>query len=1359
MSLEPHSARLLPSVVQPPTIAFSAPGDPTPEALRGLGCPNCGSAAAKTLVLTVDVQLPDNPAKRLRVLRCPACTANFYDSQVPPDYAEPALNNRGRVPFYVEQGAGVSLITRPLAQIRRGAGTAYMEVGCGYGFGLDYAINTKGWTGVGIDPAPLAALGRDALQLPIELRYLRDDDEARGTFDVVMGSEVIEHVTSPSAFVRTLRAMLKPGGVLVLTTPNGADIDPGTPPGIIIPLLSPSLHLVIQNRQSLRALLEQGGFGHVEVDVDSHSLVAFASDAPLDLEEDRGALRGALRGHLERRAAALDPSTDLFVAFAGRALCESVNDGDMAAADRAWSLLVPGCRARFGIALDAMTALPAEVETCSLERMAELVPLNLGGMLYARAIRRIEGGAARAAMEAQFLLAARAARAMRRALGELAMEDGQTEDIEWTAEAEAVLCAADGGDAGLAQRLEALPPAPNGGEARRRLVALRAMTNLTNAGRYEKARDVVRALGLGGLVVAGGAPLGEVERDALFSLAVLDIRGVAGVPADDLAIARGRLRQVRSASEPGSRLWLAAVRGEAEAIGLLGRGDEAAAFAEAAWAEHRDEEVAHWAVAWLVNSGALEPGRALAERAGLDAGRVLALPGRLGEGQRDALFALAVLDSQAGTEGNAERAALGFARVRSEAEGGRALWLAALKGEVQALQLLGRTEEVAAAVMAGWREHGSAEVAAWVLVNLVNAGRYDDARGVARESGLVERGLALVQGGSRVGLPDRLTGDERDALFSLAVLDSQPGAEGDAERAAACFGRVRLDAAGGGALWWAALKGEVQALQLLGRTEALAAIVLAGWRAHGSEDVAGWVLGSLVNAGRHDDAREVARESGLVERARVLVHGAPHTAPDRLSDGERDALFSLAVLDSQPGAEGDAERAASCFRRVRRDAAGGGALWWAALKGEAQALQVLGRTGELAAAVMAGWREHGSQDVAGWVLVSLVNAGRYDEAREVGRDSGLVARARMLVREAPPEGGQLAEAGRLSEGERDALFSLAVLDLQPGAEGDAERAALCFGRVRRDAAGGGALWWGALKGEVQALQLLGRTEEVAGVVAAAWREHGAEDVAGWVLVTLVNAGRFYEARAVARGSGYVERVRRLARDVPVGAGRRAAAPVRMTDGERDALFSLAVLDSQPGAEGDAERAAVGFARVRREADGGGMLWWAALKGEVQALQLLGRTEDVAAVTLSGWRAHGSAEVAAWVLVSLVNAGRYDEARGVARESGLEAAPFTQPVLARPMGEADRDVVFCLAILDVQAGPDGGEPARARGRFSRVRKSCPMGSELWVAALRGELQALDMLDALDEAATMTAAIEAAHPELVLPPDILARIGKD
>ncbi len=123
-----QTLQALPGAVKPPTITFNPAGTPTPAVLARLPCPNCSDTNAKVFVLTVDVQLPDNPPKRLHLLQCPACSAYFYNEQVPPDYAEHALNDRGRVPFYVQQGAGGSLITRPLMHLRRPSGSAYMEV-------------------------------------------------------------------------------------------------------------------------------------------------------------------------------------------------------------------------------------------------------------------------------------------------------------------------------------------------------------------------------------------------------------------------------------------------------------------------------------------------------------------------------------------------------------------------------------------------------------------------------------------------------------------------------------------------------------------------------------------------------------------------------------------------------------------------------------------------------------------------------------------------------------------------------------------------------------------------------------------------------------------------------------------------------------------------------------------------------------------------------------------------------------------------------------------------------------------------------------------------------------------------------
>ena len=696
----------LPSSVQPPTVTWAAAGAVTPAALRAMPCPNCGAADPKTHMLTVDVQLPDNPPKRLRLLRCPACTCRFYDDQVPPDYAEPALNDRGRVPFYVQQGAGVSLITRPLAMALAPPGSTYMEVGCGYGFGLDFACNTRGWRGRGIDPAPLAALGRDALGLPIELRYLRDDGEAHGTMDVVMGSEVIEHVTSPAAFVRTLRAMLRPGGLLILTTPNGEDIGPGTPPGILVPLLSPSLHLVIQTAGSLHALLQRGGFAHVQVEVDSHSLVAFASDAPLHLERDPARLRQALRQHLEGRTASLDPASDLALGLAGRAFQEAVNDADMPAADRAWALLRTACQARYDWDLDGLATLPPEVAACGLDRMAELVPLNLGGLLYAHGIRRLAAGTPRPALEGAFTLAAAAAAALRRALGELAMEDGQTEDIGWTARAEALLCAAAAGSPGALPRLAALPPAPHGGAARRRGMVQRAFTTLVNAGHLDLARTLRQSAGHD--LTPASAP-GDADWDLLFCLSVLDAQaGPDGAALGDPAAARAGFAAVRAAAPPDGGLWRAALRGEMQALALLGAEADATALALHVVLAHPGldlgADIGAWALPRLVNAGHYGPARAAAERSGL-LSAPFAQPGHAGAltaEQRDLLFLLGVLDVQAGPDGRAlHDPAMGrgrLARVRAACDPGAGLWWAALRGELQALDLLDALDEAAALV-------------------------------------------------------------------------------------------------------------------------------------------------------------------------------------------------------------------------------------------------------------------------------------------------------------------------------------------------------------------------------------------------------------------------------------------------------------------------------------------------------------------------------------------------------------------------------------------------------------------------------------------------------------------------------------
>lgn len=107
-------------------------------------------------------------------------------------------------------------------------GDRVLEIGCGTGWGVTLPLRLAGVDIIGTDlDRESVAHGRevfarygldgDAILLDIDAQAIE------GNFDVVILSEVFEHLTDPilESMLNTVREKLKPNGLLLVTTPNG----------------------------------------------------------------------------------------------------------------------------------------------------------------------------------------------------------------------------------------------------------------------------------------------------------------------------------------------------------------------------------------------------------------------------------------------------------------------------------------------------------------------------------------------------------------------------------------------------------------------------------------------------------------------------------------------------------------------------------------------------------------------------------------------------------------------------------------------------------------------------------------------------------------------------------------------------------------------------------------------------------------------------------------------------------------------------------------------------------------------------------------------------------------------------------
>lgn len=540
-------------------------------------CRNCGEPGPKPVLLDAETTLPGQGLLQVRLFDCPRCGCAFAERDNAFDYTQDA-SSALNIAHYVEVNAGLWPIIRTIARLPFGPGAKYLEIGCGFGFGLDYAITERGWAGRGIDPSPFAAAGRDSLNLPIESRYFQPDEALGTDADVILASEVLEHIGEPLPFLQTLRRALAAGGMLALTTPNRARLRPDVPVAELVPILSVGAHLVLETEGSLKLLLERVGFAHVATEANGDQLIAYASDAAFQLPIGDAAPRASYRAYLTRRAGLATPGEFLWWGLQVRAYQESVAVGDWPEAERIWPMLRSACQAGFGFDLDDPTSLP-NTAGLPLPALRERVPGPLPNLLYLRVLHRLNGSrppASIADMEPWLRGAARAARDLTAALRPLAAEDQATIGVERSALSLLAASLAERADPGV---LDALATATGADPAGRVAIARRCLVGLVNAGRADLARQVQARHDLDAASLDAwqpGQPWDAGQRDALFCLGMLELASDG-----DLALARRRFALVR-AVEPEGPLAAPALNAERVAADRMGDMDDVTALPDAA---------------------------------------------------------------------------------------------------------------------------------------------------------------------------------------------------------------------------------------------------------------------------------------------------------------------------------------------------------------------------------------------------------------------------------------------------------------------------------------------------------------------------------------------------------------------------------------------------------------------------------------------------------------------------------------------------------------------------------------------------------------------------------------------------------
>lgn len=208
-----------------------------------VSCNNCGSAESEFVTTGVEHEYDNTTKDEFTVVKCKHCNLHYLNPR--PDVSElgtiyPSeyyayhlqtknveLENKDSLLYKARKFVYLSRLEKALSFCPSGNQLNVLDIGCADGRALNWykKIESKKVNTFGVDFDSIAVQRAREAGHTVYEGLFEQAEMPNNFFDMAVATHVIEHVADSKAFARRAYEVIKPGGLLLLETPNIDSLD------------------------------------------------------------------------------------------------------------------------------------------------------------------------------------------------------------------------------------------------------------------------------------------------------------------------------------------------------------------------------------------------------------------------------------------------------------------------------------------------------------------------------------------------------------------------------------------------------------------------------------------------------------------------------------------------------------------------------------------------------------------------------------------------------------------------------------------------------------------------------------------------------------------------------------------------------------------------------------------------------------------------------------------------------------------------------------------------------------------------------------------------------------------------------